>query len=143
MDIESCKGLSIKLKNGTKILDFTSGIGVLALGHNHPKILEAEALCHQLELIDVQKFGINRLQSVLAFNISTMMPDPLDTSFFTVSGAEAVEAGIKLITRIQPKFKKNLSLSMRIIMVKPMVHYHSQIQKNSLKVFILVYLKKI
>ena len=106
MDIESCKGLSIKLKNGTQILDFTSGIGVLALGHNHPKILEAEALCHQLELIDVQKFGINRLQSVLAFNISTMMPDPLDTSFFTVSGAEAVEAGIKLITRIQPKFKR-------------------------------------
>ena len=35
-----------------------------------------------------------------------MMPDPLDTSFFTVSGAEAVEAGIKLITRIQPKFKR-------------------------------------
>ncbi len=105
MDIDSCEGLKIKLKNGNTILDFTSGIGVLALGHNHPKILEAELLCHQFSLIDVQKFGINRLQSVLAYNISTVMPDPLDTSFFTVSGSEAIEAGIKLITRVQPKNK--------------------------------------
>ncbi len=107
MDILSCEGLEIKLKNGTTVLDFTSGIGVLALGHNHPKILEAESICHKLKLIDVQKFGINRLQSVLAHNISTIMPEPLDTSFFTVSGAEAVEAGIKLITRAQPKYKTN------------------------------------
>ena len=58
-----------------------------------------------MKLIDVQKFGVNKLQAVLAYNISTIMPDPLDTSFFTVSGAEAVEAGIKLITRVQPKNK--------------------------------------
>ena len=69
MDIESAKGLEIKLKDGRKILDFTSGIGVLQLGHNHPKIIEAEKLCHQIDNIDVQKFGINRLQSVLANNI--------------------------------------------------------------------------
>ena len=105
MDIESCEGMKIRLKNKKTILDFTSGIGVLALGHNHPKILEAESLCHKLKLIDVQKFGVNKLQAVLAYNISTIMPDPLDTSFFTVSGAEAVEAGIKLITRVQPKNK--------------------------------------
>ena len=105
MDIESCEGLEIRLKNKKSILDFTSGLGVLALGHNHPKILEAELLCHQLKLIDVQKFGINKLQAVLAYNISTIMPDPLDTSFFTVSGAEAIEAGIKLITRVQPSNK--------------------------------------
>ena len=105
MDIESCKGLVIKLKDGTNILDFTSGIGVLALGHNHPKILAAEMLCHKLNLIDVQKFGVNRLQAVLAHNIAVLMPNPLDTSFFTVSGAEAIEAGIKLITRVQPKYK--------------------------------------
>lgn len=106
MDIESAKGLEIKLKDGRKILDFTSGIGVLQLGHNHPKIIEAEKLCHQIDNIDVQKFGINRLQSVLANNISAVLPEPLDTSFFTVSGAEAIEAGIKLITRVQPVYKE-------------------------------------
>ena len=106
MDIDSAQGLEIKTKDGKTILDFTSGIGVLGLGHNHPKIVDAERLCHQLNAIDVQKFGINRLQSVLAYNISQVLPLPLDTSFFTVSGAEAVEAGIKLITRVQPDFKE-------------------------------------
>ncbi|SVE41743.1 uncharacterized protein METZ01_LOCUS494597, partial [marine metagenome] len=106
MDIESAQGLEIKMKDGKTILDFTSGIGVLGLGHNHPQIIAAEQLCHQLNTIDVQKFGINRLQSVLAYNISQVLPEPLDTSFFTVSGAEAIEAGIKLITRAQPDFKE-------------------------------------
>ena len=106
MDVESAEGLEIKMKDGKTILDFTSGIGVLGLGHNHPQIIAAEQLCHQLNTIDVQKFGINRLQSVLAYNISQVLPEPLDTSFFTVSGAEAIEAGIKLITRAQPDFKE-------------------------------------
>jgi acetylornithine/succinyldiaminopimelate/putrescine aminotransferase len=106
MDIESSKGLEIKLKNGKTILDFTSGIGVLALGHNHPSIIEVEKKCHDLNLIDVQKFGINRMQSGLAYNLACLLPDPLDTSFFTISGSEAIEAGIKLITRVQPVHKK-------------------------------------
>ena len=106
MDIESAQGLEINMKDGKKVLDFTSGIGVLGLGHNHPKIVAAEQLCHQLNTIDVQKFGINRLQSALAYNISQVLPEPLDTCFFTVSGAEAIEAGIKLITRVQPDFKE-------------------------------------
>ena len=106
MPIESAKGLKLFLKDGRTILDFTSGIGVLALGHNHPKIVEAEKFCHEKNIIDVQKFGVNRLQAILAYNISQVMPEPLDTSFFSVSGAEAIEAGIKLITRIQPSYKE-------------------------------------
>lgn len=106
MDIKSAYGLEIILKNGKTILDFTSGIGVLGLGHNHERIIEVEKKCHNLNIIDIQKFGINKLQAVLAYNLSKLLPDPLDTSFFTVSGAEAVEAGIKLITRAQPKYKK-------------------------------------
>tara|TARA_B100001250_G_scaffold374783_1_gene361851 strand:+ start:11998 stop:13413 length:1416 start_codon:yes stop_codon:yes gene_type:complete len=106
MDIENAKGLEIKLKNGKTILDFTSGIGVLGLGHNHKKIIKAEKKCQELKIIDVQKFGINKMQAALAYNLSKLLPDPLDTSFFSVSGAEAVEAGIKLITRAQPKNKK-------------------------------------
>ena len=29
------------IQRGKKILDFTGGLGVLGLGHNHPKILKA------------------------------------------------------------------------------------------------------
>ena len=106
MDIKYAEGLELVLSNGKRILDFTSGIGVLGLGHNHKSIVNAEKKCHDLSVIDVQKFGINRLQSVLAYNLAQLLPDPLDTTFFSVSGAEAVEAGIKLITRAQPKYKK-------------------------------------
>ena len=42
LDIKSAKGCTLELYNGDKILDFTSGIGVLALGHNHDKIIEVE-----------------------------------------------------------------------------------------------------
>ena len=40
LDIKSAKGCTLELSNGDRILDFTSGIGVLALGHNHEKIIE-------------------------------------------------------------------------------------------------------
>ena len=105
MDIQSAKGSYIYLRNKKKILDTTSGIGVLALGHNHPKILNIEKKSISSDLIDIQKFGINKFQAALAYNLSLLLPDPLNTSFFTVSGAEAIEAGIKLITRVQPNFK--------------------------------------
>ena len=58
MDIDSAQGLEIKTKDGKTILDFTSGIGVLGLGHNHPKIVDAERLCHQLNVIDVQNLEL-------------------------------------------------------------------------------------
>ena len=44
LDIKSAKGCTLELANGEKILDLTSGIGVLALGHNHA--LRAEMVRH-------------------------------------------------------------------------------------------------
>ena len=38
---ESAKGVHIHTSNGKKILDFTGGLGVLGLGHNHQRILDA------------------------------------------------------------------------------------------------------
>ena len=34
------EGVFLYTKKGKKILDFTGGLGVLGLGHNHPKILK-------------------------------------------------------------------------------------------------------
>lgn len=38
---ETAEGVYIYTNNGKKILDFTGGLGVLGLGHNHPRILKA------------------------------------------------------------------------------------------------------
>ena len=40
--------------NGKKILDFTGGLGVLGLGHNHPEILKTR-LDFQKNKVEVHK----------------------------------------------------------------------------------------
>ena len=106
LDIKSANGCTLELSNGDKILDFTSGIGVLALGHNHQKIIDVERKFQELKIIDTQKFGPNKLQAALAYNLSQLLPDDLEVSFFAVSGAEAVEAAIKLSTMAKGKEAK-------------------------------------
>lgn len=101
MDIESASGVEIFLKDGRRILDFSSAIGILALGHNHPRIIAAEKLCHDKQLIDAIKVAPHKLQAALAYNLSQLLPDPLRISFFCVSGAEAVEGAMKLCEKIQ------------------------------------------
>jgi len=106
MDIASAEGVEIKLKDGRTILDFTSAIGILGLGHNHPKILAAEARCRDLKLINALKIGPLKLQSALAYNLAALLPNPLSVSFLTTSGAEAVEAAMKLCERVQGRERR-------------------------------------
>jgi putrescine aminotransferase len=106
LDIESAEGVEIRLRNGRILLDFSSAIGVLGLGHNHPRILAAERFCHEHKLIDAFKVGPLKLQAALAHNLAQMLPDPLEVSFFTTSGAEAVEAAMKLCEKAQGPHRK-------------------------------------
>jgi len=101
MDIISAVDSEITVRNGDKFIDFSSAIGILALGHNHPKIINAEKLCHEKKLIDAIKVAPLKLQAALAYNLSQLLPDPLSISFFCVSGAEAVEGAMKLCKKAQ------------------------------------------
>ena len=53
LDVSHAKGMYIYLQSGRKVLDMTSGLGVLALGHNHPVVIEAEKFCHNNDVIDI------------------------------------------------------------------------------------------
>lgn len=107
MDIRGAQGLEIWLNDGRTLLDFSGGLGVLGLGHNHPRIIEAERKCHERKIIDCIKLAPHKLQGALAYNLAQFLPDPLKVSFFAVSGAEANEAAMKLAERVQtPKGKK-------------------------------------
>lgn len=106
MDIVSAQGVEIRLKDGRSLYDFSGGIGVLGLGHNHPRIIAAERKCHDAKIIDCIKVAPHKLQGALAYNIAQYLPDPLDVSYFATSGAEAVEAALKICERVQlPKGK--------------------------------------
>ncbi len=106
MDIVKARGCDLILRSGEHVLDLTSGLGVLALGHNHPAIVETQNYCNEHEVLDILKLGVHRLQAVLAHNIASCVPDPLAVCYFSVSGAEANESALKLMTRVQPTYKK-------------------------------------
>jgi acetylornithine/N-succinyldiaminopimelate aminotransferase len=82
--------------DGRRFLDFASGVAVTALGHNHPHLMQALTSqaaklwhCSNLYRIPEQE----RLAHRLVANSFA------DTVFFCNSGAEAVEAGLKLVRK--------------------------------------------
>ncbi|MDH3241231.1 MAG: aspartate aminotransferase family protein [Alphaproteobacteria bacterium] len=88
------EGAYLFTADGTRYLDFTSGIGVVSLGHAHPKLAavvaaQAAKLWHTSNMFHIP--GQERLAERLVANTFA------DTVFFTNSGAEAVECGIKTV----------------------------------------------
>ena len=87
------RGCSVWDDQGREYLDFTSGIGVSALGHCHP--VWVEAVRRQAgELIHVSNLFRNPLQGELARQL--VLRSGPGRVFFCNSGAEANEALLKL-----------------------------------------------
>jgi acetylornithine/N-succinyldiaminopimelate aminotransferase len=82
--------------DGKRYLDFCSGIAVTAFGHAHPYLVkalteQAGKLWHTSNVFRIP--GQERLAERLVENTFA------DTVFFTNSGAEAVECGIKMVRK--------------------------------------------
>ncbi|SGY33347.1 BQ5605_C002g01485 [Microbotryum silenes-dioicae] len=93
----SGQGAYVKTECGRTLLDFTAGIGVTNLGHCHPHVTKAaQDQCATLVHAQVN-IAFNKPYLKLIEKLQPVMPHPsLDTFFFWNSGAEAVEASIKL-----------------------------------------------
>jgi len=80
--------------DGRKYLDCLGGYGVFTLGHRHPKVVEA--VRKQLDDLPLSgKVFFSSKQALLAERLAKISPDGLQFSFFSNSGAEAVEAALK------------------------------------------------
>ena len=93
---EKGEGPYLYSSDGRKYLDFGAGIAVTALGHNHPHLVkaltdQANALWHTSNL-----YHIPQQQRLADRLVETSFADRV---FFCNSGAEAVEASIKLIRK--------------------------------------------
>ena len=108
---KSAKGVHIYTNSGKKILDFTGGLGVLGLGHNHQKILDARINFQKQNKMEVHKILFSNYMGALAKNIAMLLPKNLNKSFFLNSGAEAVEAAIKVCFKSYNSKKKNILFS--------------------------------
>ncbi len=85
--------------DGKRYLDLVGGIAVNALGHNHPALVAA--VSKQVgEMAHISNFYTSRVQVELAERILEIAQAPEGSGvFFANSGAEAIEAAIKLSRR--------------------------------------------
>ncbi len=93
---ERGEGVYLYSVDGTRYLDFTSGIGVTNTGHAHPRVVQA--VQEQAAKLLHGQVNITRHVPILrlAEILREITPEGLDQFFFSNSGAEAVEASIKL-----------------------------------------------
>ena len=81
---------------GRRYLDFTSGIGVTNTGHCHPRVVAA--VCEQAGRILHLQANVAHHEPMLRLisALREVVPSELNAFFFSNSGAEAVEAAVKL-----------------------------------------------
>lgn len=88
-------GWTITDSEGRQFTDFLGGYGMFAVGHRHPKVVEAvERELHGMPMCG--KVLFNRPMADLAEALAEITPGDLQYSFFVNSGTEAVEGCLKL-----------------------------------------------
>ena len=86
--------------DGNRFLDFTAGIAVTNVGHSHPQVVaairrQANRLIH---MSGTDFYYVPQVR--LAERLAALAPGPGEKRvFFTNSGAEAIEAALKLARR--------------------------------------------
>jgi acetylornithine/N-succinyldiaminopimelate aminotransferase len=96
LEVMSAEGCMITDSAGRRYLDFISGIGVANIGHRHPAVLAA--IRAQLDrYLHVMVYGeyVQAPQIDLAAELASIAPPSLSVTYFTNSGAEAVEGALK------------------------------------------------
>ncbi len=92
----SGEGVYLVDEQGRRYLDFTSGIGVTNTGHCHPVVVEAIRRQAERLLFAQINIVVAPVVEALAAALREVLPAQLDSVFFSNSGAEAIEAAVKL-----------------------------------------------
>jgi acetylornithine/N-succinyldiaminopimelate aminotransferase len=97
LEISRAEGSWLVASDGRRYLDFIAGIGVSALGHGNPEVLDAIAAQARRHL-HVMVYGeyVIESQVMLARRLVELLPRPLERVYFTNSGAEAIECALKV-----------------------------------------------
>src|SRR4029077_13924672 len=81
-------------REGARYLDLLSGIGVFAIGRNHPALRQALKSVLDCDLPNLVQLDVSTLAGVLAERLLEHVPY-LDKGFVATCGAETVESAIK------------------------------------------------
>lgn len=109
----SGKNATVKDENGKDYIDFTSGIGVVSVGHGNERV--SKAICEQAKrIIHISNLYLIEPQAKLAQMLAKTSGYDMKT-FFANSGAEANEGAIKIARKYgevdgEPKRYKIITL---------------------------------
>jgi acetylornithine/succinyldiaminopimelate/putrescine aminotransferase len=106
IEVASAEGIYIKDVNGKKFVDMIAGFSVCNIGHSHPEVIKAiqEQTSKYMHVIVYGEF-IQAPQVQYAKALTSLLPENLQSVYFTSSGAEATEGAMKLAKRVTKRTK--------------------------------------
>lgn len=106
LEVEKAEGVYIYDIYGNKYIDMISGIAVSSLGHGNREIVSA--IKDQAErYIHTMVYGehVQSTQVEYATKLTGLLPENLNSVFYTNSGSEAVEGAMKLAKRYTGRYE--------------------------------------
>jgi acetylornithine/succinyldiaminopimelate/putrescine aminotransferase len=101
LEVERASGVYIYDTEGKSYLDMIAGFSVCNIGHSHPKVIAAiEQQIKQYMHVIVYGEFIQAPQVQYAKALLSLLPENLQSIYFTNSGAEAAEGAMKLAKRV-------------------------------------------
>ncbi|GAL67947.1 aspartate aminotransferase family protein [Jejuia pallidilutea] len=100
MEISHADGSYIYDTNKKAYLDFVAGVSACPLGHNHPKV-KAAIQAQLNKYLHVMVYGeyVQKPAVELTKLLAKHLPYPLEKTYLTNSGTEAIEGALKLAKR--------------------------------------------
>ncbi len=106
IEVASAEGIYIKDVQGKSFVDMIAGFSVCNIGHSHPDVIKAiqEQTSKYMHVIVYGEF-IQAPQVQYAKALTSLLPENLQSVYFTSSGAEATEGAMKLAKRVTKRSK--------------------------------------
>lgn len=92
---QEARGANVLDVDGNLYIDLTAGFGVAAIGHRHPRVLEAARRQGARLLHGLGDVAAHEPRLMLAERLKGMVPVDDARIYFAISGADAVEIAIK------------------------------------------------
>ena len=106
VEVASAKGVNIYDVDGKAYMDMIAGFSVCNIGHSHPAVIKAiqEQTEKYMHVIVYGEF-VQAPQVQYAKQLTGLLPEALQSVYFTNSGAEATEGAMKLAKRVTGRTK--------------------------------------
>lgn len=106
IEMERAAGIYLWDKSGKQYIDGIAGFSVCNIGHSHPKVVKAvqDQAAEYMHVIVYGEF-VQAPQVQYAKHLTGLLPEALQSVYFTNSGAEATEGAMKLAKRVTGRTK--------------------------------------